>query len=164
MKVLMPFWIGGEPDKLVLGSIAIQSIPCDLTILCSKKDDKNRAGETHNRNLIFNMMCGLQKDDFVVMQESDCLHLYNYNIHDMLNYMIFHEECGAVALRHKGIMKHESHVELACMMVRCEVAPLVKLTQHPHCLCVQVRQQIMFDGWNVCYLDEKERIRMEPRV
>ena len=161
MNIYIPYWINGQLSPNVIRTIGMQNTECNIVVVSSIRTP-DRAGEYYNRNLIFKLA---HDTEFFVMQDSDISHVRYDNIKEMLEYLKIHPSIGYVSVRAAHMMKHTDHIDTGCCMVRTASLNNYILTQHAskNCCCVELKKLVEQNGYSAKYLDNVERIRLEPR-
>jgi hypothetical protein len=164
MNIYIPIVKGQDLCKGVENSILNQSIPCKIHII-SGDGDLNSSRNYSPLRLIEEprvrnecrataMWYG---DNYSVIQDRDCKHLYDENILDMMSFLQDNPLHGAVSI---GLnYGDQNHICLICVMFRWDA--LAKLNFHNKygkCLCQEVTEDIRNMGYKYGYLDNKKRI------
>lgn len=117
-------------------------------------------GEVASREAIRMEVIDL-KEDLVVIQDSDVVHLKNTNFQDMKGFLKSNEDYGAIALSTTEQSKLEQdHVPLQCVMIHVKILDKIQFKATPTaCSCLHFGADVRRLGYRYGYFDYTARIK-----
>ena len=115
----------------------------------SKNTAARLSGEPRSRNKcveVFNEIDAWGYEEFVAMQDRDCLHLINDGFQRAINYLEQHPDLDAVALPWRDRFEPDAHVRMLCVVFRAHVfSGLVFRRERRKCCCTCLAEDISIE-------------------
>jgi len=168
MFCYIPLATGQSISKDVYRSLAAQTINIDIIPCCTEGtliSNKNLSiekviHEMGSRNLAIDLI-NKSNEEFVLMQDRDCLHLLNNNYEIALEYMGKNPIVGILSLPHLDFIRGmNDHVIMRSMIIRKQAVKnfRFRFDRRSH-LCPCMVEDLKKENW-ICeyYLSEKKMI------
>lgn len=166
MYLFMPLAEGHSVPYKVFQSLCNQTIMVDVIPCVSEGvirsnegviEIKDRAkkvySEVVNRNKISTLINTLGiTDEYIVMQDRDCIHLFNDNFEKAVMFLNDNKDYAAVALPSVRGLSRRNHTIITCVVFRTEFAKTFKFRAEPEMhTCTSTYKDVIASGYKYGY-------------
>lgn len=161
----IPLASGQSIPKVVYGSLSDQTIDIEVIPACTQgiiHSNRNTSkekleGEMNSRNAALDMIRGCG-EEYVLMQDRDCRHIYKTNYEYAIDYMDNQPYMGIVSLPWKDY-KVEDHIKMTAMVIRVGAIQGFKFRydQRRH-MCPCMVEDLVKENWMCKYLPNDRKM------